>query len=201
MSWMVDRISTQIEDKPWCGVMSLPMELKLATVNGMYSIEVLPIDEIKDSRGELVVEKEDVSLGEELVIEDVEENLYDLQGEINVGTATEITVTFASNDNCETKLIFDVVNQTVTLDMSKSGQLVNTVVKASLVPVDGIIDLRLIMDISVVELYFNNGQQNIQSFIFPEGGSTKIIISASGGEATLNSLEIWALSSIHDKEE
>ena len=198
VSWMVDRTANTLEDKWWNGAESIPLETTLITKNGMIVMCGYPIKEFESLREEKLIEINDVKLnGVDNPLEGIISNQFDMEVEIEVKTAKTITIAFCKGENQETTFTYDVQRRVLSLDASKSGQITKYVVPASVTTKGGILSLRITVDVSVVELFANGGEQSYHGFIFPDRGSKNMSINCEGGEATIKSLTVWTMKNIH----
>ena len=200
MSWMIDNTADLIEGKTWNGAQSLPVSVELVTVNGMYSLKVSPVEELKNNYDGQACLIEDTTLSEEdgeLEIAGLYENLYDLTLTLDVGTAKKATLTFAADETNQSVLTLDFENDTATLDLTQSGKYLSYSITSAMVPENGKVTVRLVMDVSIVEVFIND-TQNMESYVFPPEGATGVRLNAYGGAVTIERLVINYLKSIHE---
>lgn len=198
VSWMVDRTANAIEGKWWNGAQSLPLQTDLITKNGMIVMRGYPVTETHSLRQEEILKLNDVVLTHtDNPLDNIQSNAFDMEAEIEVGTAKTITFEFCKGENEKTTIIYDVENRVLTLNALSSGQVVKYILNASLTPIDGKISLRLLFDKSIIEVFANKGEQSYHAFIFPSENSTSMSIKCDGGNAKIISMSIWNTRDIH----
>jgi hypothetical protein len=89
----------------------------------------------------------------------------------------------------------------VYLDRTKSGAAAAGIAEfpgVHAAPVslrDGKIDLRILVDNSIVEVYANGGERVITDQVYPAAGSDRLRLFADGGAAALESLDVHTMRS------
>ena len=96
---------------------------------------------------------------------------------------------------------YDATTQTVFVDRTNSGddsfhEEFAQRNDAPAVLKEGKIKLHVFVDWSSVEVFINDGEAVITNRIFPDPDSQGILMFAEGGNATINNLDFWTLTSI-----
>ena len=157
-----------------------------------------PVKEVAGLREVKLIELTDVVLNNvDNPLDGVESQVFDMELELEVGTAKTITLTFCKGLDEKVTITYYVDRRVLTLDTTQSGQVASYVVSSSVTPENGMLTLRLTMDNSIVELFANGGIQSYHGFVFPSADAKAMSINCDGGEAKLVSLTAWSMKDIH----
>jgi len=95
----------------------------------------------------------------------------------------------------QTALCYDVVAQTLTLDLDRSGQVTTGRFAAPVpLPADGVLRLHVFVDRSSVEAFAGDGCAVLSARIFPGPQSTGAAAFARGTAVRLRRLDAWPLT-------
>ncbi|HEU5396274.1 MAG TPA: glycoside hydrolase family 32 protein, partial [Verrucomicrobiae bacterium] len=108
-------------------------------------------------------------------------SLFDLRAQFSPGTAQSITWTFQN---------VTVTYEVATAQISCNGDI------QSLPPLNGIVQLEIIVDRDSVEIFGNNGQLYLPLPANNASGNSLVSLSCSGGSAAFPSLTVYPLKSI-----
>lgn len=190
--------ANELPTVPFKGAMSLPRQISLKrTTNGLELVQQ-PIAGVGDLRG-AKTEKQALKLTDQrLTFQKGVANTYELETEINPGSAQTVGIRLAKNGGEET--IIRYVNGKLELDRQHSGNVgfsarFPSVEYAPLTPEKGLIKLRIFVDKSVIEVYANDGERVITDQIFPSEASGDIEIFVEGGTAEFKRVSLWPLQS------
>lgn len=201
VSWMVDYLSDYVDDKYWNGYFTVPVEITINKLNGMYYLEKNPIEEVKTLRKDKLIEIADYELTPESsnILSELNEMHADIDFKFTLKGASKVTLTLLKSSKDYYKVIYDVKNATMTIDYSSSG--INCpwedfnpkgTFKASLLPVDNQISLRVLLDKLAIDAYANNGMQVFYSY-FWQNGDSKMDLKVEGGNIIIDSLTIYSM--------
>lgn len=184
----------------WRGMMTLPREISLARgADGLQLIQ-LPHSELAASR---------VPLGawEGLVAKPGENPLADVRGDTlefvarfavdEATTATRFGLRVRVGAGEQTTAGYNVARRTLYVDRSRSGQSVPGVAAPqvlALEPREGVIELRLLVDRSSLEVFADGGRAVFTNQIFPSPDSQGVELFAEGGPVRLVSLAAYRLA-------
>lgn len=151
------------------GGFSLPRQLSIYEENGLYQLAqkaLLPKD-IATKRLQLTAGKN--TLTRPL---NFDSNSYVLHLTINTGSAKGFDLHLLKNDAEQTSLSYNVATKTLALDRRKSGRVAfhpafESVESAQINQVGELLDLTIIVDNSIVEVFANGGRTVISSQVFP----------------------------------
>jgi len=166
---------------PFNQLMYFPTELNLRTTTNGVRLCSTPIVEITNNVvTSYVWSNLTLSPGND-PLSGIRGTLFDVKAQFSVGTAQSITFTF----------------QGVTATYNAATQQIScNGVSNSLVPVDGTIQLEIIVDRKTIEIFGNNGQLYMPLPADNPASTSSISVSCSGGNATFNSLTVNKLKSI-----
>lgn len=193
-SWMVDHSATHLPDKGWNGCMSSFMETTLRTVNGEIVMCGYPIEEYESLRQGVLYSGEDVTLSSENALASVASNTIDAELSFAADQQGTLRFEFAVGNDKKSVMTYNGETNELVLDLSDSGILVSSVLRTTVVPIDGKIDLRIFIDRTLVEIYANGGRSVVLSGYFPPVGAYGLSLTASG-EFALISCNIYEMGS------
>lgn len=125
---------------------------------------------------------------------------YDLELTLNPGQAKLLTLNVLQSDAERTTLRYDVGRQELTLDRTQSGNVsfnpsfASTVETARVPLQNGQLQLRLLVDKSVVEVFAQAGETTLTDLVFPRQHTGRITLTAEGGAAQVTALRLANLS-------
>ncbi|ASA21228.1 glycoside hydrolase family 32 protein [Paenibacillus donghaensis] len=185
-AWMgLPDIDYPTDSQGWAHCLCLPRELHLAEGRLIQR----PARELVNLRGfesrkQLVVSHNTVS------VDGFTGTSYELLVHIREEGASSFGIEFRVGDGEKTVIAYDRASGKATLDRSLSGQSVAQefgTKRSCLVPLqNGILTLRLFVDVSSVEVFVNDGQEVFTARIFPDPASTGIHFFAEGGSAAFD---------------
>ncbi len=165
-------------DMPFTQQMSFPCELKLISGPSGPRLYRYPIVEIAALRQEsFVIEDRRLKVGEN-ALAGVSGDLFDIELSVRPGKAGQFTlrmhgqtVMFADNE------------------LSAVGQSV------PLVPIKGVVTLRILLDRTSLEVFANNGEVSMTSCIVPPHQESPLALHAHGTDVHIESLTVHKLRS------
>ncbi|NCC42415.1 MAG: glycoside hydrolase family 32 protein [Clostridia bacterium] len=109
----------------------------------------------------------------------------DLTLEINTSDCDEFTLLLAKNDRFSTRVSYDTAQNVLTFDRSESGLIRDCAMTRQLQPSDhdGVLKLRVLMDLYSIEVFVNDGEQALTSLIFTPLEAEDIQLSLTQGSA------------------
>ncbi|KRF13639.1 glycoside hydrolase family 32 protein [Paenibacillus sp. Soil787] len=186
------------QEHGWMGAFTLPRELTLSE-DGTLRIE--PVEELKSIRGtHHRVSKLSISADTEVPLAEIHGDALELIAVFNTnqlaGDAEFGLLLRCSEDGSEnTEVSYSAVDRKLRVDRNLSGTGEAGVSEVDLNPLeDGRIKLQLFIDRSSVELFANNGMKTVTNRIYPKPDSLGIKLFARNGEAYLESLDAWKLT-------
>ena len=107
-------------------------------------------------------------------------HLLDLETEFRVAAGAEICVTVRG---------FRVVYDAAAASLSACGTV------TGLRPLDGVVRLRILLDLTSIEVYGNDGRVYIPRVVFPEDGNHSIGMTCRTGTATAHYIRVHEMKS------
>lgn len=164
-------------DQNWSGVMSIPRELSIR--NGRLC--QTPISELATRRSAHVAH--DVTLsGESIELHGVSGRSFDMELALDMASGEAFEIRLASSERHHTSFIIDPKKGLITFDRSYSGIYRDIVcTRCMAVPMDsGKLNLRLIMDVSSIELFADGGAYAFSALISTEHAARNILFTSKG---------------------
>ncbi len=196
VNWMVDKSAPLLKyDKPWDGIMSLPYEVELITLNGTPTLTQQPVKEVYSLFAEPIFEAENADI-KVISVPSVESNAYYLEGVFDVSDASRITIELRKGANETTRLVYNKASSQLILGTANSGELAKESAytftggsySVKLKPDEnGCITLRIFVDTVSIEVFGGQGEAVISAMVYPDAASNGISIS---GDAEIESLKL-----------
>lgn len=211
IGWMIPNPQ---QTNPWKGQMSIPRDISLKeTKNGIRLMQI-PSAIIKNNLAKLfhnkALELTNIKINnQELLVNKgnkISGNSYWLNAELSVepGTIAGFKIAQKKDKNgktiAETIIGYDAVNHQLYVDRSNSGGgKVNTNRLKQIIDLKSemeTIKLDILLDKSSLEVFVNNGESVLSTYIFPDEDADNIAAFSTGGTALIKSIKIWDLSKI-----
>lgn len=208
VGWMNNWLyANDIPTDPWRSAQSVPRSIHLETIDGNIKVVQRPVEELQSLR-ENHTQVENITVTEGIHSLDdhgLSGKAYEFIAEFNPENADVVGFSLRSGDNEETLVGYDADAGTVFVDRTNSGEddFYEGFAQRNDAPVnlkDGKIKLHVFVDWSSVEVFVNDGETVITNRIFPDPDSQGISMFAEGGEASIENLDFWTLSSIWGNE-
>lgn len=165
---------------PFNQMMGLPVELTLHNTDTGLRLLVQPVKELAALRQQTHTIKPQGLLPGENPLADLKGELIEMQAEIVLGEATEIS--------------FNLRGVALTYDMGKK-ELLCLDHRASLKPMAGKISLRIFVDRTAVDIFGGDGRLYLPMGLVVAPENRTLGISAKGGTAHINALTVYELKS------
>jgi sucrose-6-phosphate hydrolase SacC (GH32 family) len=196
---------------PFNQLMTFPIELHLKSTDEGIRMFSKPVSEIEGLHKKKHAFRNKVINGDE-VLEDIEGELFHIKAEFNITKAKQfglqIREFMITYDVAKNKLICQAPPNNI--DMSQFSEEFMEMVKEeelnefldfspvenSIKPVNGKINLEIIVDRSYIEIFVNNGRYYIPMGAYLFDCDPAIKAFSSGGKTKLTNLEIYELTSI-----
>lgn len=199
------------ETYPWRGQMSIPRDLSLEKTDQGIRLLQQPASIIKDGLkklpGDHIVNRKDLTInGQKALMGKTMTggNAYWLDAEWNIKPGTKAGFIIGQQkDNDSPAAAAAIIGYdaaTHEVFVARSGRGSGKINKGKLrqtisVPnKTGTIRLQVLVDKSSLEVFVNNGEQVLSTYIFPGKDANGLSAFADGGEAVLRTLKIWNLS-------
>ncbi|MBD2722766.1 glycoside hydrolase family 32 protein [Hymenobacter armeniacus] len=197
LGWMNNwDYATTVPTAPWRSAMTVPRELSLRRVGNDISLVQQPVAELAArEKTVFAVSAKTVAKTYEVPYKGT---AYDLTLDLKPGTARTLTLNVLQSAGETTALRYDVAQQTLILDRTKSGNVAFNPKFSSAetmkVPLaNGRLKLRVLVDKASVEVFAQDGAHVLTDVVFPTKQEGRISLVAEGGAAEITSLKINTL--------
>jgi fructan beta-fructosidase len=200
LGWMSNWLyANQVPTKAWRNAMTLPRELLLKQVNGGIYVRSVPVKELARIEGETIAPGLKKSAGKSAVaIFNHLPGQYILK--FNSDKTDNYSITL-SNDAGEKLIIgYDKANKRYYIDRAKSGKIdfnpeFAKMAYAPRISSEKSSSIKLIVDVSAVELYADDGLSVMSSLFFPSRIYNHLQLK-SNNDTAIKDIEILPLKSI-----
>ncbi len=202
MGWMSNwHYGNVVPTERWRSAMTVPRTLSLLTFEGSYRVSSLPVTEFERLRLSPV----DINKSDAGTIELNPDSLsiYDLHlNIINEKPITPFRIVLSNQEGEQLAIDFDPAQNQFVIDRDKSGkndfsEKFNGLQYGPFPFKNNVMKIQLIVDVSSIELFVNEGQLAMTSIFFPTGPLTKAQLIQSSEENEVSG-RIYALQGIWD---
>lgn len=176
----------------WAGMMTIPRELKI--VDG--KIKTYPIKELETLRETPTCIENEIIQGIK-EFKNINGEAYELELNANLTNAQSFEIKLRASEDEETSVIYDNENKILKLNRDKSGSTKSGGVtgerEAKLQLTNNILNLRIFVDRSSIEVFSNDGEIAMSSRIYPNKNSTAIKF-ISTGDTLIDKLNFYKLN-------
>ena len=202
IGWMSNwKYANIVPTMGWRNGLTIPRVLTLRNTESGYRLVQRPAPQLDALRGE------EVNLGPRVVDGDTENDISDVirgqQLELDVtftaGSAREFGIDVLCGAESRVRIGYDVAAEELFIDRSAAGECkfydgFAARHHAPLTLVDGLITLRIYIDVASVEVFAADGLLVMTQLVFPPNGAGGIRLFAAGGSASLMTLRAWPLT-------
>jgi fructan beta-fructosidase len=197
IGWATDlRYAHAMPTYPARGLMTIPRTLALRREGSDWKLAQAPVRELEARRG-AATRLKDVRLGEAPTPLQLGESV-DMLVTIDPRKASQVALTLTDAQGWATVIGYTPETREVWIDRTRSGPHFHDAFSdrniATLPPGDGPVTLRLVVDRSIIELFAADGTRTITDRFFRGGGALRWSANALGGEASLQTLDAWAIA-------
>ena len=186
----------------WRGQHSEPRELALVTIDGRPELVQQPLRELDQLHAGKPYQETDRKVTGERTVGAAGKQL-DIRLRLHSGTASRagVKVLIGSNGD-ETVVGYDAAARRVYIDRTRSGTAGDVLtgfagVHSAPLQVHGDeLDLRILVDHSIVEVFANHGERVLTDLVYPAMDSDGIALFAEGGTAEVQELVVNQMRSI-----
>ncbi len=213
IGWMVPPAQ---ETYPWRGQMSIPRDLSLIETregirlvqqpaaliqNNLANLSGNRVMELKN----LTVKNQDTSIDRKNILQG---NSYWLDADFIVEPGSTAGFKIAQKNDKDhkslsaTEIGYNSTKHQLFVDRTYSGSGAGKIKKENLLQTIDVqgnpehIPIKILFDKSSLEVFFNNGEQVLTTYIYPDEDADNISIFTHGGSVLLKSMKIWNLSGI-----
>ncbi len=164
------------DGQPWSGMMTIPRELSLR--NGRVCQR--PVREL-DAYRKNKVSYQDVCMEKEISLDGIEGRCMDLELRLKGGSCGKDRIRLASDGRLYSEIVYDREEQVLTFDRTHSGLKKDTISTRSMKAesINGVLDLRILLDRYSVEIFVNGGERVMTSLIYTPYTAAQISFAGS----------------------
>jgi len=202
VGWMVP---LKMPTYPWRGQFAIPRDLSLRTTNEgvrlfqqpstviTENLSKLPADK-KTEKKNLTINNEEVALSS---ASSFNSNANWIEATFTPGSAKSFGFIIAGNSNHTsgdkgTKIIYTVKTNELNIIPTQGNEVHPLIV--SVKPVNGKLKLQVLLDKSSLEVFANDGEKVLTTYIFPQKNAIKVVAFAEGGNVKVESLRMFDFS-------
>lgn len=177
----------------WCGALTLP---RVVTLGANHQILMNPVEELTLLREVEYQMCKDQMLSDQYAVETNEEllevkSVFDLSN----SKAGQVGVRIRGMNGEETRLTYDIAQQKLTLDCTKSGKQEDGI-RHSALNTNGLLTLRIFIDRSSIEVFANHGQVTMTSRMYPKEERVGFELFTTNNDVKIKDLTYWTLKDI-----
>lgn len=185
LAWMSNwTYAGDVPTYPWRGIMTLPREVKLKTIDGEVKLVQSAIPETETIKKEIYSVQQKTAPEIAAALRDVRLKTFRITAKTAPLHSGSFALKVRKSMNQETLIIFDVDRGEIRFDRSGSGaltgnQIYSDIQVAPLKNRDGKMEFDLFVDNCSVELFSDQGQVVVSNLIFPDSTSTALELVAA----------------------
>lgn len=181
----------------WRGVLSVPRRARLDADRNLL---LEPIDEFRSLLGKTSVYHGFCARKTKRRLDLPDPYSYAVHISLSVKEAASryLEIGLMEKEDKTALISVDLLNMLLSFDKRNADNYGKGVMTTAIAPSDGKLDLLILVDHSVVEIYVNHGQKCISCNVYPEEAQTGFWIGTPYSEARLDTLEISRVRSIWD---
>jgi beta-fructofuranosidase len=187
---------TEIPDG-WAGCLSTPRLVSFTTDGALC---FLPVPELETLRGQqTTLPNLQLLPGQVQPVPGVHGDALDLQVALHAGDRGVCGLSLRRSDDGreETRITYDAGRRVVALDRDRSGSGAAGVYTVPLdAGPDGTVDLRILVDRSLVEVFARGGRAALTARVYPAPDSLGVAVFCEKGPAAVRSLDAWQMASV-----
>ncbi|MDE7153297.1 MAG: DUF4980 domain-containing protein [Muribaculaceae bacterium] len=203
IGWMSNwQYAAEVPTKQFRSANTLPRDISLIKADdGQYYIHTIPSPEMIALRDKKTVSAKSKSFGAKphsFQLPASNDGVCEILLTVNSEKADSVLMTLSNAKGEKVDLIFDPAASTVSFDRTQSGltdfnQDFATRTFAPTLRKNRVLSLRIFIDRSSIEVFDGEGNFVITNLVFPTEPYTTLSLSADGGKAQLESLEIYSI--------
>jgi fructan beta-fructosidase len=223
MAWM--RHSSKAPTYPWRGNLSIPRELTLQNIDGEILLCQNPINEISKLHGTSFCIENHLLIPGENPLEYLDKETYDIEAEFSLSSGTEFCFKLRLGKDQETLIVYSSRMKGIYIDTTKSSNPSLRKLQTSLTevycsqndpepfrifgrsyfakydPSDGQLHLRILVDISTIEVFVGKGELVFSNNIYPSTDSCGMELSTLSEGVYIHYCNIYDMKSIWNNNE
>ncbi len=203
IGWMSNwQYAAEVPTHQYRSANTLPRDISLFKgADGQYYLRTVPSPELLALRDHRTVSAKGKSFGKSPVkfaLPEANDGICEINLTLNARKADKVTITLANRQGEKVDMTFDPAASTFSFDRTQSGITdfshdFPAVVTAPTLRNSTSQSLRIFVDRSSIEVFDGEGNFVLTNLVFPGSPYTTLSLSADGGKASLNSLEIYTI--------
>jgi len=194
IGWMSNwEYAQEVPTEAWRSSMTVAREVSLKKTKDGYILKNIPVAQLKNYEGKSVQKKINLK-AENKLLGKSEIDLTKAVLDLDLKKMTAGNYTFTLKNSLREQLIFGIDNKTKELfvDRSKSGETdfgknyATPISKAPLGKVYSSAKMKVVIDKTSVEIFFNDGEKVMTEIFFPNEGFSELSISTNTQGSTLS---------------
>ncbi|AYM99055.1 glycoside hydrolase family 32 protein [Chryseobacterium sp. 3008163] len=194
IGWMSNwDYSPNVPTEKWRGSSTIPREVILKRSKEGYTLKNIPVSQLKNYEGK-AVKKEINLVSDKKLISKGEIDLSKAVIDVDLKKMTKGVYTFALKNSLGEQVIFGIDNnkQELFIDRTKSGKtdfknnFADRISKAPLSKSYQNAMLKIVLDKTSIEIFFNNGEKVMTEIFFPNESFSELSLSTDTKGSTLN---------------
>ena len=184
LAWMSNwSYAGDVPTFPWRGIMSVPREVRLKTINGAIQLVQTPVASLDDIAREAINLQDKSAPEVAAALENLHLKTYRIKAKTSSYPSGSFTLKVRKGPNQETTIVFDTERQEIRFDRSRSGaltgnQIFSDIQIAPLWSQNHQVEVDILVDNCSVEIFASQGQTMVSNQIFPDSTSTGIQLVA-----------------------
>ncbi|MEX1161241.1 MAG: glycoside hydrolase family 32 protein [Balneolaceae bacterium] len=203
LAWMSNwQYAGDIPTNPWRSAMTIPREVTLQNINGENRLVQKPVVELQSLRDEHHTFKSEIISGENTLLSDtaISGKTLEIKLRFTAPEAGTFGIKLAKGEGGETRVGYNGDKGVVFIDRKESGKVdfnehFSGVHQAEMKPINGVIELHILLDRSSVEVFGNGGLISITDRVFPHANGNLLSLYSSGEAVEVQNIDIWKLNS------
>ena len=194
IGWMSNwDYSPDVPTEKWRGSSTIPREVTLKRSKDGYILKNIPVSQLKNYEGKTV--KKEINLGsDKKLIGKGEIDLSKAVIDVDFKKMTKGVYTFTLKNSLGEQLIFGIDNnkRELFVDRTKSGKIdfkdnfADRISKAPLSKSYQNATLKIVLDKTSIEIFFNNGEKVMTEIFFPNESFSELSLSTDTTASTVN---------------
>lgn len=184
LAWMSNwSYAGDVPTYPWRGIMSVPREVRLKTINGAIQLVQTPVASLDDIAREAINLQDKSAPEVAAALENLHLKTYRIKAKTASYPSGSFTLKVRKGPSQETTIVFDNERQEIRFDRSRSGaltgnQIFSDIQIAPLRSQNHQVEVDILVDNCSVEIFASQGQTMVSNQIFPDSTSTGIQLVA-----------------------
>lgn len=197
VGWLRDQVSAA--NKPWIGTLSLTQKLGLKTINGQPRLTKYPVEGQASLRGERLLEIKNKTLSPNSTnwLAGLQETLFEINATFTPGSATEFGFYLRKNGGQYLRVAYYPKTKRLITDKNNTGGAPKGQYNTGVEPENGKITIRLLMDVSAMDIYANEGVAYHNGLHFCPAANKGMELYAIGGTVTVDALTVTRLNGMN----